>query len=144
MLLCCTTDVSLEFPTIYQHFCLVPLVFRFHWKICIFLYFLFLKDSRWFHIVTWTWFHWCRSKFHFYNSLSSMLYLTCAKTLLLRHLLFKGRLDLFIQLHDFCLTWWLWVCQCLVMDVDSWFHVFHIVSVEDFWKLMVWWKMFLI
>ena len=47
------------------------------------------------------------------------------------------------------LSWWLWlwVCHCLVVCVDSLFHVchtvvvnFHIVSVEDFRKLMMWWK----
>ena len=40
LFLSCTTDVSLEFPTIYQHSCFVPLVSRFHWKVqslfCIF------------------------------------------------------------------------------------------------------------
>ena len=30
LLLCCMTDVSLEFPTIYQHFSFVTLVSRFH------------------------------------------------------------------------------------------------------------------
>ena len=42
LLMCCTTDVSLEFPTIYQHFCFVPLASRFHWKVqylfCIFCF----------------------------------------------------------------------------------------------------------
>ena len=44
LLMCCTTDVPLEFPTIYQHFSFVPLASRFYWKVqC-----LFLKDFRWF------------------------------------------------------------------------------------------------
>ena len=62
------------------------------------------------------------------------------KVLLLRHLLFKGHLDLFIHICS-CLSWWLWVCHCLVMYVDSWFHVwhttvanFHIFSIGNFQK----------
>ena len=48
LLMCCTTDVSLEFATIYQHFCFVLLGARFRWKVqCLFSN-LFLKDSRWF------------------------------------------------------------------------------------------------
>ena len=64
MLLCCTTDVSLEFPTICQHFCFVPLVSRFHWKVeCLFCIFLFWKIFNGLRIVTWTSSQWCRSKF---------------------------------------------------------------------------------
>ena len=55
LLLCRMTDVSLEFLTIYQHFCFAPLVSRLNWKVqylfcifCFLLNFCFLKDFRWF------------------------------------------------------------------------------------------------
>ena len=42
LLLSCTTVESLEFPMIYQHFCFLPLVFRFYWKFyCLFCIFCF-------------------------------------------------------------------------------------------------------
>ena len=60
LLLCCTTDVSLEFTTI----CFVPLVSRFHWKVeCLFCIFFFWKIFNGLRIVTWTSSQWCRSKF---------------------------------------------------------------------------------
>ena len=44
LLLCCTTDVSLEFHTIYQTFCFAPLVSRFQWNVqCLFCIFYFRK-----------------------------------------------------------------------------------------------------
>ena len=42
LLICCTTNVSLEFPTIYQNFPFVPLACRFYWKVhCLFCIFCF-------------------------------------------------------------------------------------------------------
>ena len=80
LLMCCTTDVSLESPTIYLHFYFVPLTSRFHWKVqCLFWNFCFQKIFNGLRIVTWTWSHWCRSKFYFCNSLTPMLYLPCTK-----------------------------------------------------------------
>ena len=65
---------------IYQHFCFVPLTSRFNWKVqYLFCNFCFQKIFDGLRIVTWTWSHWCRSKFCFCNSLTSMLYLPCTK-----------------------------------------------------------------
>ena len=73
------------------------------------------------------------------------------KNLLLIYLLFKQYLDLFIQLPG--LAWadgcgFITVCLSLVCHCfDSWFHVWHttianihFVSVDDFGKHKVWWK----
>ena len=152
LLLCYRIDVSLEFLTIYQQFCFVPLVSRFHWKVqCLFCIFCFQKIFDGLRIMTWTWSHWCRSKFYFYNSLSSMLYLPFTKYYDWDTYCLRGS---WVCLYSYMfwvhvLSWRLWLCHCLVMYVDFWFHVwhatvaaFHIVSVEDFRKFMVRWKVF--
>ena len=59
------------------------------------LYFLFLKIFDGLRIVTWTWFHWCCSKF-FLKFFAVDVIFVLYKTLLLRHLLYKGHLDLLI------------------------------------------------
>ena len=102
------------------------------------LYFLFLKDSNGLRIVTWTWSHWCRSKSYFCNSLLLMLYLLCLRDIWICLYNYMFLLELMVSL----LSLSCYVCY-------YWFHVwhttvanFHIVSVEDFWKFMVWWKVF--
>ena len=152
MLLCCTTDVSLEFPTMHQRFSFVPLVSRFHWKVQRSVYVLHFDFFKRFLMVCVSWLELSLTDavVKFISIILCCRSYICLvhKVLLLRHLLFKGHLDLFIHICS-CLSWWLWVCHCLVMYVDSWFHVwhttvanFHIFLLEIFKKLMVWWKVF--
>ena len=81
LLMCCTADMFLELPTIYLHFCFVPLTSRFRSKVqCLFCNFCFWKIFDGLRIVTWTWSYWYRSKFYFCNYLTWMLHLPCSKS----------------------------------------------------------------
>ena len=86
LLLCYTTDAFLEFFRflkifqLYQNFCFVPLVSRFHLKVqCLFYIFYFWKIFDGLRIKIWTWSSWYCSKLYLYNALSLMLYLPCTK-----------------------------------------------------------------
>ena len=114
----------LEVPTIYPHFCFVLCLVQCLFQ-CLFCNFCFKKIFDGFFIVTCS--HSYRSKFFFCNFLTSVLHSPCTKSS--------------------CLSWWFCLFHLLVMYVDSWFHVwhttvanFHIDSVKDFRKPILWWK----
>ena len=145
MLMCCTSDVSLQFPTVYQHFCFVPLAFKFHWKVqCMFCIFCLSNIFNGLRILTWAWSNWCRSKFYFCNSLSSMLHLPCAKryywdTYCLWGIwIFLYRYMFLLELMVVLLSLPCYVCWFLIYVWHTTVADFHIISVEYFWKLMVW------
>ena len=112
------------------------------------LYFMLLKIFDGLHFLTWTWSHWCHSKFYFCNSLSSMLYLPSTKIFYLDTHCLRG-IWIFLYSYLFLLELMVFLLSLSCYACWSWFQDWHttlanshIVSVEDFWKLMLWWKEF--
>ena len=119
LLMCCTTDISLEFPTILTLlFCSFSFQISLESSVSV-LYFLFLKDFRLFAYRDLNlWSHWCRSKFYFYNSLSSMLYLPCTKRYYWETYCLRA-FGFVCTVTCSCLSWRFCFCHFLVMYIDS-------------------------
>ena len=122
LLWCYATDVSLEFPTIYQDFCFVSLVCRFHWKVQrLFCIFCFWKIFGGLRIATWFWSHWCPSKLNFHGNLSPMLYLPWAK---------RNYWDAYSS-GDNWICWYSWMFFLELMVVGlllSWYVCWFLIS----------------
>ena len=148
MLLLCDWCIARIYHNILSTFLFCSFSFQISLKCSVLFYILyFQKIFNDLDIVIWTWSHCCCSKFYFQNCLSSMLYLTCAKRYYWDTYCLRGN---WIYLYSFMFLLDLTVMGLLLSCyVDSWFHVWHtnaadfdIDSVENFWKHMVWLKVF--